>query len=283
MDGTRSVTSLTLVIPAFNEAEGIALALMEADEVLSGRFADYEILVVDDGSGDGTAHEVEQVCLLRPRVRSIRLPANIGYGAALRAGFSQARYGLIAFTDADRQFDLRDLSRLCLATRGAPIAVGYRVGRQDTLRRRVLSRGYNLLARAWLGTRVRDCDCALKVFRREALVALLPTSDGFFVNTEMLARANRLGYAVVELPVSHRPRLRGVSKVSLWEVPRTLAQMFRFWWTQTRQTKPTAASGDRILDARVSVPPSPRRSAGRRFSSAADSRVAPPAPLRESA
>jgi dolichol-phosphate mannosyltransferase len=94
-----------------------------------------------------------------------------------------------------------------------------------------LSRGYNVLTRALLGTRVRDCDCALKVFRREALAELLPETEGFFVNVEMLTRARQLGLAVAEVGVRHRPRAGGGSKVGWRDVPRTLAALVPFWWS----------------------------------------------------
>src|SRR5581483_9048887 len=83
-----------------------------------------------------------------------------------------------------------------------------------------------------LGTRVRDCDCALKVFRKEALADLLPQTAGFFVNTEMLARARQLDYEVAQVGVRHRPRLRGHSKVSIGDIPRTLRTLVPFWWSQ---------------------------------------------------
>ncbi len=223
---------LSLVLPAFNEEAGIRQAVAEADAALSGLCKDYEILVVDDGSTDGTADAVLVECVERRRVRLLRHAANRGYGAALRTGFSAARFELVGFTDADCQFHLDDLGRLLPLTKSAEIAAGYRVGRQDPWRRRVLSGGFNLLVRALLGTRVRDCDCALKVFRREALAELHPESDGFFVNAEMLARARQLGFAVAEAGVRHRPRLRGVSKVSVDQVPRVLATLLPFWWTR---------------------------------------------------
>jgi dolichol-phosphate mannosyltransferase len=168
----------------------------------------------------------------RPWIRLLRHPHNRGYGAALRTGFEAARFDRIAFTDADCQFHLADLAFLVPHTRTYPLVVGYRRDRQDPWPRRFLSWGYNLLVRTLLGTRVRDCDCALKVFRRDALRDLLPHSRGFFVNTEMLTRARQLAYAVLEVGVRHRPRLRGASKVSLWEVPRTLAKLLAFWWKE---------------------------------------------------
>src|SRR5205823_10330233 len=139
----------------------------------------------------------------RPRVRLLSHPHNRGYGAALRTGFEAARLDRVAFTDADCQFHLDDLAALLALTARVPLAVGYRVNRQDPWRRRFYSWGYNVLVRWLVGTRVRDCDCALKVFRREALANLLPESRGFFVNTEMLTRARQLGYEVAEVPVRH--------------------------------------------------------------------------------
>ena len=160
MDAAADSPPLSLVIPAYNEEAGITLAIVEADEVLARHFPDYEIVIVDDGSTDATAGAIAAAIRKRPRVRLIAHRRNRGYGAALRTGFEAARFGHVAFTDADRQFDLSDLVQLVRATATAPIAVGIRVDRQDPVRRRLLSRGYNVLARAWLGTRVHDCDCA---------------------------------------------------------------------------------------------------------------------------
>src|SRR5712692_1000624 len=202
---------LSLVLPAYNEEAGIRQAAVEADEALAALVEDYEILVVDDGSCDRTAAVVQELAAERPHVRLLRHGENRGYGVALRTGFTAAAFESIAFSDADCQFHLADLARLLPLTDRFPVVVGYRQERQDPWRRRFLSRGYNLVARALLGTRVRDADCALKVFRREALARLLPESAGFFVNTEMLTRARQLRMKVAEVGVRHRPRLKGAS------------------------------------------------------------------------
>jgi dolichol-phosphate mannosyltransferase len=232
MDGSAGPgKSISLVIPAFNEEAGIATAIAEADDALSRIADDYEILVIDDGSRDGTYAIAQRAAMDRPRVRVLHHDLNRGYGAALRTGFEAARCDLVAFTDADCQFDLADLARLVPLAEQAPIVAGYRIDRQDIWRRRFMSRGYNLVTRTLLGTRVRDCDCALKVFRRETLSHLLPNSANFFVNTEMLTRARLNGFDVVEVGVWHRPRLKGTSKVSLSDVPKTLATLLPFWWS----------------------------------------------------
>lgn len=224
--------NLSLVIPAYNEEGGITQAVAEAVRALGQIVPDYEILVVDDGSGDATADLVARLAGANSRVRLLRHPTNRGYGAALRTGFEAARFDRVAFTDADCQFDLTDLGLLLPLAESCPVAVGYRVGRQDPWQRRFFSWGYNLLVRLLLGTRVRDVDCALKVFQRHALANLLPQSRGFFVNTEMLTRARQLGYAVAQTGVRHRPRTRGASKVSLLDIPRTLSQLLPFWWNR---------------------------------------------------
>jgi dolichol-phosphate mannosyltransferase len=237
MEGLRGRTisgkrSLSLIIPAFNEATGIRQAIEEADSALAGLLAQYEIIVVDDGSSDETSMEVINAAKEFPRVRLLRHPENRGYGAALRTGLEAARFDWVAFTDADCQFELADLGSLMPLADSYPVVVGYRMDRKDSPRRRFFSWGYNLLARSLLGTGVRDCDCALKVFRRDAVQKLLPEDEGFFVNTEMLARARQMGYAIAEVGVRHRPRLRGTSKVSMLDIPRIIKVLLPFWWTQ---------------------------------------------------
>jgi dolichol-phosphate mannosyltransferase len=231
---------LSLIIPAYNEEAGIRAAVREADEALARLARRYEVLVIDDGSTDATAEVAAEAAWNRPHVRLLSHPRNRGYGAALRTGFEAARFERVAFTDADCQFHLDDLADLVPLTDHYPLAVGYRVNRQDSWRRRFFSWGYNVLVRRLLGTRVRDCDCALKVFRSEALANLLPSARGFFVNTEMLTRARQLGYALAEVPVRHRPRLRGKSTVRLSDIPRTLAHLLPFWWSQVLFHKPPA-------------------------------------------
>lgn len=232
----RVAAELSLVLPAYNEEAGIRQAVEEAAVVLPQLVARHEILVVDDGSRDATAAVVEA---LLPRYRCLRLlrhATNRGYGAALRTGFQAAQLERVGFTDADCQFHLEDLAALLRLTSVYPLAIGYRLRRQDPWLRRLYSLGFNRLIRVLLKTNVRDCDCALKVFRRDCLADLLPESEGFFVNTEMLTRARRRGYAIAEVGVRHRRRLRGQSTVSLGQIPRMLRVLLPFWWRGHTET-----------------------------------------------
>lgn len=253
MDVTAGTDRLSLVIPAYMEAAVIAQAVREAEAALTGRFSAFEVLVIDDGSTDETAQVVERELATAPHTRLHRHDTNRGYGAALRTGFEAARYDLVAFTDADCQFDLTELGKLAALTEEYPIVAGYRAVRKDPWKRRFFSWGYNRLARTLLGTLLRDVDCALKVFRRDVLAELLPESRGFFVNTEMMTRARQLGFAVIEVSVTHRPRASGTSKVSLREIPRTAAKLVRFWWREIVTGPRPRTRPSTVFQARVPV------------------------------
>ena len=249
MDATRSVhptsagssgsaaaqpspaASVSLVLPAYNEQEVIEQAIAEADEALAGIADDYEVLVVDDGSRDATRAVALQAAEHRPAVRVISHETNRGYGAALRTGFQAATKDYVGFSDADCQFNLRETNRLTLLLADCDIACGYRIDRQDKWHRIVYSKVYNAIVRLLLGTGVRDCDCALKMFRRETLAELPITTNGFLINAELLTRARMAGKSVVEVGVTHRPRPRGQSTVSFLHILPVLVALLRFWWS----------------------------------------------------
>ena len=232
---------LSLVVPAHNEEAVIVQAVTEARDALQQLGIRGEILVVDDGSHDQTAALVQSLCPEIPNLVLLRHDTNRGYGAALRTGFEAAKGDLVAFTDADCQFHLEDLERLLPLTRENNMVTGWREDRKDAPLRLFLSKGFNFLVDALLGIRVRDVDCALKVFRKVSLAKILPESRGFFANTEMLVRARQEGQSVAEVAVRHRPRAAGVSKVSLMAIPKVLSSLLPFWWTtvlHNHQAKP---------------------------------------------
>ncbi|MCA9263393.1 MAG: glycosyltransferase [Planctomycetales bacterium] len=226
--------SISLVMPAWNEKDSLPRAVAEADAALRSLTTDYEIIIVDDGSCDGTADCVEQLAVLQTSVRLVRHDRNRGYGAALRSGFEAARCDLVAFTDADAQFDLREMKRFVRLAEDYDVVCGYRIDRQDPPLRRFYSLVYNQLVRAFFRTSVRDIDCAFKVFCGAAPGLLSITTDGFLVNTELLTQAREHNLSVVEVGVSHRPRTTGQSTVSIFHIPIVLAGLTRFWWNHVQ-------------------------------------------------
>ncbi|MCA9135784.1 MAG: glycosyltransferase [Planctomycetales bacterium] len=241
--------SVSLVLPAWNESEVIVTAIEEADVALRSIADRYEIIVVDDGSTDDTAALVESVAAENPSVKLVRHNPNQGYGAALRSGFAAAEMDLVAFTDADCQFDLSEMDRFVLLSKRYDVVCGYRIDRKDTALRCLYSKVYNLMVRALLGTGVRDVDCALKMFRREAIKDLRITGNGFLVNSEMLVQANQKGFSVVEVGVSHRPRTAGESTVSIHHIPKVLASMARYWWNEVQF--PTSSTADHAATSNI--------------------------------
>lgn len=200
---------LSLVFPVFDEEENVG-PLLEAALRTGARLADrFEIIIVDDGSRDGSAARVEEWSRRHESVRLIRHSANRGYGAALRAGLREARGELVFFSDADLQFDLHELALLLDHANEADVVAGYRAPRRDPWPRRALALCWNGLVRGLFDLPVRDIDCAFKVFRRPVLEAIPIASIGAFVNTEILVRARIAGFRIHQVPVTHRRRRYG--------------------------------------------------------------------------
>jgi glycosyltransferase involved in cell wall biosynthesis len=198
-------------MPAYNEAENIEPMVEEATPALEANADEYEIIVVDDGSSDGTSAVTRQVMESYPHVRLVEHPVNQGFGAAVFSGFTSAEKDWIFYTDADRQFVLSELERFVPHMDEADLIAGYRAPRRDPFMRVFYGKGWSALCTLLFGYTVRDVDCGFKLFRREIIQSLAPTiaSRGATFSIEWLVRAKRAGYRFVELPVTHRPRVVG--------------------------------------------------------------------------
>ena len=235
--GDLRVAELSYFFPAHNEAENIEPLVAEALEELPRLAQRFEIIAVDDGSRDGTAEIADRLAAANPDiVRVVHHPTNYGYGAALRSGMRASRYGLVAFTDGDRQFRLVDLGSL-LERLGQPVAphgqalpdvvVGYRLKRADPTVRLVYARSYRLALRLFFGLHVRDVDCACKLFRREALAGVRLESRGAFLSAELLIKLQASGRKIVEVGVPHYPRTAGSASGAN---PKVVLRAVRDFW-----------------------------------------------------
>jgi glycosyltransferase involved in cell wall biosynthesis len=201
--------SLSVVFPAFNEEANIRAVVENAYRTVPKLAPIFEIIVANDGSKDRTGEICDRLVEELPGVRVVHHPRNRGYGAALKSGITLARYDLIFFTDADGQFDLNEVAALLEQADSYDIVAGYRARRQDPPHRLLFAWGWNVLVRLVLGVRVRDIDCAFKVFNRHVFDKVQINSVGAMVNTEIFAQVSRFGMTVKEVPVSHFPRRHG--------------------------------------------------------------------------
>jgi glycosyltransferase involved in cell wall biosynthesis len=227
--------ALSIVLPAYNEEANIERAVREAAGAARALVPDHEIVVVNDGSRDRTGEVLAGLAGVHgQRLVIIDLAENLGYGAALRIGLRAARGDLVFYTDSDNQFDLTELREFLPLMKDCDAALGYRVDRQDTALRRLVSRGFNFLAWSAFGIRVRDMNCSFKLFRGDLIRSLPIDSNDFFVDTEIVARLHRGGFRTVERGVRHFPRTAGRSTVRTSDVPRTLISLARVWWRMRR-------------------------------------------------
>ena len=210
---TERVPRLSYFFPAHNEEPNLRGLVEEALETLPTLADAFEIVIVDDGSRDATPAIADELAAANPdTVRAVHHPVNLGYGAALLSGFRASRFELIAFTDGDRQFRVADLARLTerLAAPDSPdVVVGYRIKRADPLIRTIYARVYRFANRVWFGLRVRDVDCACKLFRRASLEGIAVESGGAFFSAELLIKLHASDRTIVEVGVPHHPRTAG--------------------------------------------------------------------------
>lgn len=221
------IEELSVVMPAYNEENGIEEVVRESVEVLSKICNQWELIIVNDGSKDRTEEILRK---LEEEIKNLKIVSyypNKGYANALREGFRKAKYQYIFYTDADGQFDLSEISNYFHLIYENDMVVGYRLKRNDPLIRKFTSRVYNLMQRFYLGIKVKDINCAFKIFKRSFLEEIPLISEHFLIDAEFFLRAKERGKRYVEVPVCHRERKEGRSTVKFKTIFQTLKEMRR--------------------------------------------------------
>lgn len=208
--GPLTTRGLSIVLPAYNEEAVIADTVRRCVEVCETVAPDYEVIVVDDGSRDRTGVIADELAAANPHVRVVHNRPNRGYGGALIAGFTAATKPLSFFMDSDAQFDIRDIAlMLPLREQGYRAVLGYRKHRNDAPIRKLNAWGWNVLVSLLFGLKVRDVDCAFKLYDTSLVRVCDVRSEGAMVNTEMLVKLSKLGVPFTQVPVRHYPRVHG--------------------------------------------------------------------------
>jgi len=203
------MVSISVFFPCYNEQENIGRTVEKALEVLERLNADFEVIIVDDGSSDGTGQIADEIAGRDGRVKVVHHEGNLGYGAALQSGFKAATKELVFYTDGDGQFDINEMPSLLALMERYDIVSCYRLNRRDPLIRKINGWCWTRLVCLTFGLKIRDIDCAFKLYKREIFDKIELLSTGALINAEILARAVRKGYRITQKGVHHYPRTTG--------------------------------------------------------------------------
>jgi len=226
-DSSGNKFKVSCVLPAYNEQECIEEAVIAARKALQLNTEEFEIIAVDDGSTDNTLEILNGLKSIVPELTVVKHDCNIGYGAALKDGFLISRYDLVFYTDSDLQFDITEIEKLLPFTNEFDIVTGYRIKRNDPAIRLYLSRGFNSLVGLMFRLRVKDINCAFKIFKRFIFDEIQIESNEFFVDTEILAKCKAKELKIKEVGVNHYPRKAGNATVRYSDIIGTIKELYR--------------------------------------------------------
>src|SRR4030042_1836605 len=222
------MVSISVFFPCYNEQENVGRTVEKALDVLEKLNADFEAIIVDDGSSDDTGRIVDEIAGRDGRVKVVHHEGNLGYGAALQSGFKAAIKELVFYTDGDGQFDIGEMPPLLALMEGYDIVSCYRLNRQDSIIRKINGWCWTWLVCMMFGLKVRDIDCAFKLYKREIFDKIEMSSTGALIDAEILARAVRKGYRITQKGVHHYPRTAGAqSGANLRVILRAFKELFK--------------------------------------------------------
>jgi glycosyltransferase involved in cell wall biosynthesis len=224
--------NISVFFPTYNEEANIEALVTRTVETLKRLAGRWEVIVVDDGSRDRTGEVAEALVKKFPGVRHVRHEKNRGYGGAVKTGLQEAKLDWIFFTDGDGQFDVAELELLLPAAQKADMIAGYRIDRKDPLLRKLNAFAWGTLVRTLFGLhgKVRDIDCAFKLFRRRVVDESVFVAEGALISTELLVRAKKMGYLFSEVGVHHYPRQAGTQTgAKLKVILRAFKELFKFY------------------------------------------------------
>ena len=224
---------ISCFLPMYNEAGNVAKVVTDAVHVLNKQADEFEVIVVNDGSQDRTKEIAESLAAKDQRIKVVSHEVNLGYGTALRTGFKACQYEIIFQADGDDQFKLEGVDRLLPFINDYDFVIGYRIKRMDPFYRKLEALWYKTLLWLLFGLKLRDTNCAFKLFKKSIVDQLTLESKGAIINGEIFVKARKLGYKKIkEVGVDHFPRKvghqTGAKLKVLWEA---WIAILRLWLT----------------------------------------------------
>jgi glycosyltransferase involved in cell wall biosynthesis len=225
--------SLSFVFPMYNEIDNIETCIQGAMQIGDQMGIDYEIVVVDDASTDGCGVLADKLAEFYPEIKVFHHPTNRKLGGALKTGFANATKQYILYIDSDLPLDFDEVSAVIPQIGTADILIGYRKTRDESLRRKFISKVYNMVIRLLFGLKVRDVNFSFKLFKREIFRQVVLRSEGSFIDAELLIETYKKGYVIREVGLNYHPRVAGVSTLaSNTVIKKILAEMWEYYWRQ---------------------------------------------------
>ena len=231
-DPARQPAGLSIFFPAYNDSGTIASMVIRAVQAAEALTADYEVIVVNDGSQDATAEIADELARTYPHVKVVHHPKNRGYGGALQTGFRTASKDLVFYTDGDAQYDPAELALLWekLAP-SADLINGYKISRSDPLHRIIIGRVYHHTVKLLFGLKVRDVDCDFRLMRRSIFEKIDLEKTSGVICLELMKKITDAGFSIVEVPVHHYHRAFGKSQFfNFRRIAKTAVDVMKLWF-----------------------------------------------------
>jgi glycosyltransferase involved in cell wall biosynthesis len=223
---------LSIFFPAYNDSGTIASLVITALRTARKLTPDHEVIVVNDGSADGTAEVLDELAAIYPQVRIVTHETNRGYGGALRTGFASATRELVFYTDGDAQYDPAEMEALWRRfDQDVDLVNGYKISRSDPLHRKIIGRIYHHLVKTLFRLTVRDVDCDFRMMRRSIFDTVHLEKNSGVICLEMMKKITDGGFRIVEVPVHHYHRAYGKSQFfNFRRLYRTAVDVMKLWW-----------------------------------------------------
>lgn len=227
----KKLDSLSFFLPVYNEGKVIGEVIEKIKSEIPSVSNKWEILAINDGSSDNTLDVLNSTS----GIRIINHPKNLGYGASLRSGFYNSKYDWIAFTDSDGQFDFKEIENFIKMQRqeNADLVIGYYKKRRVSKFKIVTSRLWEASVLLLFGLKVKDIDCGFKFISKIVIdtIPKLESERGAFISSELLIKARKNGFKIVEIPVTHYPRTQGKGTGrNIRVILRSFVDLFKLWW-----------------------------------------------------